>query len=179
MKIVGRGLDRARRELLRGARFAWGGLGAGASRMGWVSHGNTSCGERAACGGARGSIPLGKNSIWKKRHMGKIYMKPGPRGKQNRWENSTRERYHMGKIQHGKIPRGQHSTWETFHPHGELQLSVGGAESISLFAKRNSNKTIVRVLPFAHCGVRGLLFAPGVMESQIIFGLPGRDGIQM
>ena len=85
----------------------------------------------------------------------------------------------MGKIQHGKIPLGQHSTWQTFHPHEEFQLLVGGAESISHLAKQNSNKTIVRVLPFAQCGVRGLLFAPGVMESQIIFGLPGKDGIQM
>ena len=85
----------------------------------------------------------------------------------------------MGKIQHGKIPRGQHSTWETFHPHGELQLSVGGAESISHLAKQKSNKTIVWVLRFAQCGVRGLLFVPGVMKSQIIFEFLGRDGIQI
>ena len=64
----------------------------------------------------------------------------------------------MGKIQHGKIPLGQHSTWQTFHPHEEFQLLVGGAESISHLAKQNSNKTIVRVLPLAWCGVGGLLF---------------------
>ena len=85
----------------------------------------------------------------------------------------------MGKIQRGKLPLGQHSTWQTFHPHGEFQLLVGGAESISHLAKQNSNKTIVRVLPLARCGVGGLLFAPGLMESQMIFELPGWDGIQM
>ena len=60
-KIVCRGLDRARRELPRGARSAWGGFGAGELRRGWVSHGNISCGERTACGGGAWEDPAGEN----------------------------------------------------------------------------------------------------------------------
>ena len=110
MKIVGRGLDRARRELLRGARFAWGGIGAGASRMGWVSHGNTSCGERVACG--RGA--------WGDAARERFHMGNAPHGENLHETRAARKtksmgKFHKGKIPHGKNPTWENPTWATFH----------------------------------------------------------------